>query len=109
MTADPLTVLDTIPREHIAAAIARLAARAMEPVPVAVEQADADDWLTQQEAAARLRVSVRTIWRKAERGEFHARDVRRIGPRRLLLRASAVERHRAKDPPPRKRAKRQRR
>jgi hypothetical protein len=66
---DALTALDAIPREHLAAAIARLAARAMEPAPVPegppAPQANGK-LLVADDVAARLHVSKRWVYRHAD-------------------------------------------
>ena len=65
---DALAALDAIPRELLAAAIARLAARAMEPSPVAVvvEPDGSGALLVADEVAVRLHVSRRWVYRHAE-------------------------------------------
>lgn len=66
----PLTALDAIPREQIPAAIARLAARAMEaPKPNGTPPEGADDYLTAKDVAKRLGFedgNVRWVQRHAE-------------------------------------------
>ena len=95
MTLDELHALDTIARDEIPAAIALLAARwSMEPQkqtpPVAViEEADSGAMLTAREAAARLGVSVRWVYRHARRlGGV------RLSARTLRIPEVGVERHR---------------
>jgi len=66
--ADALAALDSVPREHIAAAIAWLAARAMEPAPEAPPVAKGNgNLLVADEVAARLRVSKRWVYRHADK------------------------------------------
>jgi predicted DNA-binding transcriptional regulator AlpA len=70
VSADLLTTLDAIPRELLPAAIARLAARAMEPAPVVEvpEPNGSGELLTADDVAKRLHVSRRWVYR-------HARDL----------------------------------
>ena len=83
--ADALAVLDAIPAERIPAAIARLAARAMEP-PAAPEPAD--ELLTPDEVAALLRADRRFVYR-------HARAIGgvRLSRRKLRFSAARVRRY----------------
>ncbi len=77
--ADSLAVLDGIPPESIPAAIARLAARAMQAAPRGDGPA-ADEQLSVEEAARLLHVTRRFVWN-------HARELgaTRVSPRRILL------------------------
>jgi len=88
--ADALAALDAIPREHLAAAIAWLAARAMEPAPVPekpVPEANGK-LLTADEVAGRLHVSKRWVYR-------HARELGavRLSEARVRFTTEGVERH----------------
>ncbi|HXO85632.1 MAG TPA: helix-turn-helix domain-containing protein [Gemmatimonadales bacterium] len=70
--APDLDALDAIPRELLPAAIARLAARAMEPVPTPDPAAPTEngDLLTADDVAKRLHVSRRWAYRHAD--DLHA-------------------------------------
>lgn len=85
--ADLLAALDAIPREHIAAAIVRLAARAMAPVELTTPTAPAGKLLTPDEAAARLGVSRRWIYRHAK-----TLGAVRLSRRQLRVPEAGVER-----------------
>src|SRR5258708_7693801 len=78
--ADPLAVLDQIPRDLLPAALARLAARAMEPVPPADDRV-----LTPREVSGRLGVHVKWFYRHVDQlgGE-------RLGPRTLRFPAAVA-------------------
>ena len=80
---DPLAALETIPREHLPAALARIASRILEPV----QPADARV-LTPQDVARRLGVHVKWVYRHVEQlgGE-------RLGPRTLRFPAVAIDRY----------------
>ena len=60
---DALVALDAIPQDRIPAAIARLAARAMEPPPAASDPAD--ELLTPDEVASILKADRRFVYRHA--------------------------------------------
>jgi hypothetical protein len=81
--ADPLAALAAIPREHIPAAIATLAARAMTPT----EASDLDDVLTPTQLAKLLHQNVRWVYK-------HAKTLGglRVSRRKLIFRRSVVER-----------------
>lgn len=64
MKPDPLAVLDGIPAEHVPAAIARLAARAMQLAPRA--EPDGGRLLTPEDVAKRLRTHKRWVYRHAD-------------------------------------------
>jgi excisionase family DNA binding protein len=87
--ADPLAALDAIPRELVPAALARLAARALEPAP-SPEPAAADParLLTPDEAAARLGVHRRFVYTNAE-----ALGAVKLGRRTLRVPAAALARY----------------
>lgn len=84
---DSLAALDAIPRELVPAAIARLAARAMEPPPPPPEPA-ADGLLTPDEVAALLKADRRFVYR-------HARELGalRLSRRKLRFPAARVRRY----------------
>jgi hypothetical protein len=80
---NPLAPLDAIPREHIPAAIAALAARAMTPT----EASDLDDVLTPTQLAKLLHQNVRWVYKHAKNlGGIH------VSRRKLIFRRSTVER-----------------
>ena len=83
---DALAALDAIPLGLVPAAIARLAARAMEPPPAAPEPAD--ELLTPDEVAALLRADRRFVYR-------HARAIGgvRLSRRKLRFSAARVRRY----------------
>jgi excisionase family DNA binding protein len=85
---DPLAALDAIPRELLPAAMARLMARVLEPVPSENVSAEGDRLLTPDEAAARLGVHRRWIYQNAEQ----LRAVK-LSHRRLRIPASALDRY----------------
>jgi hypothetical protein len=68
VNADALAALDAIPRELLPAAMARLAARVLEPVPAPTPEPgeEAGSLLTADEVAARLHVSKRWVYRHAK-------------------------------------------
>lgn len=72
MSADLLAALDAIPRELLPAAIAKLAARAMEPLPAPepAEPTESGELLTAGEVAKRLQVAKRWVYRHAD--QLHA-------------------------------------
>ena len=83
---DALAALDAIPAERIPAAIARLAARAMEPPPTAPDPAD--DLLTPAEVARALKADARFVYRHAD--EIGAV---RLSRRKLRFSAARVRRY----------------
>ena len=89
---DVLAALDAIPRAQIPAAIARLAARAMEPEPPTRAPAASNGrLLTPDEAAARLGVNRRWIYRHADR-----LGAARLSRRKLRVPEAALERYLAR-------------
>lgn len=90
------SLLDAIPRERIPAAIARLAARAMEVVPASPPpRPDGDRLLTPDEAAARLGVHRRRVYQlAAELGAV------KLGRRTLRIPARALDAYLARRPGP---------
>ncbi len=76
--ADSLAVLDAVPVESIPAAIARLAARAMQAP--RGDPATPDEQLTVEQAARLLHVSRRWIWENAR-----VLGATRVSPRKLLF------------------------
>ena len=93
MKIDPLAALDAIPREHIPAAIARLAARAMtEPTPRSAFGSDgsarSQRCLSPSEVAVRLGVHRRWVYN-------HADDLGalRLSRRKLVVPEANVERY----------------
>ena len=79
---DPLAALDAIPREHVPAAIARLAARVMSPTESALA-----DVLTPTQVAKLLHQPVRYVYRHAK-----ALGGTRLSKRKLIFRRADVER-----------------
>lgn len=55
-----------------------------------MDQADQQMWLTPEEAAKILRISVWTIWKALERGDFDQYGARRIGRNWRIPRAAVI-------------------
>lgn len=90
--ADVLEALDAIPRDQLGAAIARLAARAMEPAAtrpaVDVKPEPNDELLTPDEVAALLKADRRFVYRNAK-----ALGAVRLSRRKLRFSARRVRRY----------------
>jgi len=79
MTTTLITALDAIPAEQVPAAIARLAARAMQQA-LQGDVATPDETLTVEQAAKLLHVTRRFVWN-------HARELgaTRVSERKIVL------------------------
>ncbi|HYL56525.1 MAG TPA: hypothetical protein VEU73_13215 [Gemmatimonadales bacterium] len=94
MPANALAVLDGIPPESIPAAIARLAARAMEQAP-RDDAAAPDEQLSVDDAAKLLHVTRRFIWQhRQELGGVKLSERKLLLSKRLVLRY--IERRRTR-------------
>jgi hypothetical protein len=84
---DALAVLDAIPREAIPSAVARLLARALEPIPSG-NDGKPDELLTPDQVAAVLKTDRRFVYRHAA-----ALGGRHLSRRKLRFSRRRVERY----------------
>src|SRR5688572_26039363 len=80
--------LDAIPREHVPAALARLAARALEASGEVVALQAPDRWLTPDEVATRLGVHRRWVYQHQQR-----LGARKLSHRKLRVPQRGLQRY----------------